>query len=241
MEIDETINKWFDETHKNFIERGAIMPFLLSVFLAAKEYILASLLLVKNGHKMPAKALLRILAEFFIRLEWCMCVYEKNKNKKKVEERILRWWKTTLYYRIKELSKWQDVSNTSLQKQAKAQKTRLESVYEEVKDDSIKLLPRTFVEFMKKERLPAEIKNDIYPRYYSRYNDSIHLDIASLDFLVRQREGRLEIQGDSPEGEKEFLEGIIFYAASINGQIRKYYGWSTNQLYDERERLLKTL
>ena len=45
MEIDETINKWFDETHKNFLERGAVNKFLLSVFLAAKNYILSSLLL----------------------------------------------------------------------------------------------------------------------------------------------------------------------------------------------------
>jgi len=89
--------------------------------------------------------------------------------------------------------------------------------------------------------LPSDIINDIYPRFYLKYNDSIHLDIASLGFLVREREGRVEIQGDSPEEEKEFLEGIIFYVASINGQIRTYYGWDNNQLYDEREALLKTL
>jgi len=239
--IEETINKWFDETHKNFIERGAVSKFLLSVFLAAKKYILSSLLLVKNGHKMPTKALLRILAEVFIKFEWCMCVYEKNRTKKKMEERISRWWKTTICYRIRELSKWENVQIESLKEQAKEQKLQLQKLYEEEwEDDSIKLLPKSLIALIENE-LPSDIINDIYPRFYLKYNDSIHLDIASLGFLVREREGRVEIQGDSPEEEKEFLEGIIFYVASINGQIRTYYGWDNNQLYDEREALLKTL
>ena len=238
--IEETVNKWFNETHKHFMERRAVSPFLLSVFLAAKKYILSSLLLVQHGYEMPTKALLRILAELLIRFEWCMCVYEENRNKKQIEQRILRWWKTTLRYRIGELSKWQDVSNTSWQKEARDQKTKLENMYEEAKHDDVRLLPKSFAEFIRKE-MPADFKDDIYPRFYLRYNDAIHLDVASLRFLVRQREGRVEIQGDNPEEEKDFLEGIIFYAAIINGQIRKYYGWGTNHLYDERERLLKGL
>jgi len=145
MEIEETIDKWFEETYQKFrmniTLKYPVDRFVLSVFLVSRKYISSALLLLKNDHKMPTKALLRILCELLIKFEWCLGAYDKNQNNKtqKVEERRMRWWKSTLCYRIKELSKWQEVSNRSLQNQAIDQKNQLEVMYENVKNDCIVL------------------------------------------------------------------------------------------------------
>ena len=96
MEIDETINKWFEETQGKLAKAKSssdiVDDFCRRVFAVLKTYCDATLLLLRPEIelRLPAMANLRIMSELVIKFLWCLNV-QKNKE---IEERIKRWEKT---------------------------------------------------------------------------------------------------------------------------------------------------
>jgi len=244
MEIDKTINKWSEETLNQFIKDASpehpVNRFLLSSLLAIKKYSMASLILIESDHKMPTKALLRTMIEFLTKLTWCLGIHDKQANNKAetVERRRKRWWKSTLLRRINELKNWTNVSNRHLRQQVHSELQQLMETKRQDEED-LKPMPSKFFTLL--SELPRDYKNDIYPRFYLKYNDAIHLDDATLGLLVRKEGDHVTYYEDSPDSSDELLKQVIHYTFMINDWIRTYYGWDTEQMRQELESLLSQL
>ena len=89
--------------------------------------------------------------------------------------------------------------------------------------------------------LPRDYKSDIYPRFYLKYNDSIHLDEASLGLLVRKEGEEVIYYEDSPDNSEELSKQVAHCAFMINDWIRTYYGWDTEQMRKELDSLINQL
>ena len=78
MKIDETINKWFEQTFEKF--QKEVRPqtendlVLTGVLFASRKYVRAVLSLLSQKHALPAKALLRCLCELYVKIFWCLNV-----------------------------------------------------------------------------------------------------------------------------------------------------------------------
>jgi len=244
MEIYKVINKWFEETLNKFIKDVSpeypVNRFLLSSLLALKKYSLASLTLIKNDHKMPTKALLRIMIEFLTKLTWCLGIHEKQiKNRvKTVEMRRKRWWKATVLHRINEIKNWTNVSDRLLRRQVESELHQLMEMKTQYEED-IEPMPLKFFKLL--NELPDEYRNDVYPRFYLKYNDAIHLDDATLGLLVRKEGENVTYYEDSQDSSDELLKQVVYCALMINNWVRTYYGWDTKQMRQEHESLLKKL
>ncbi len=243
MDIYKTINKWFEETLNNFIKDVSpeypVNRFLLSSLLALRKYSLASIILIEKDHKMPTKALLRTMIEFLTKITWCLAIHEKHiKNKAEtVEMRHKRWWKATVLRRINELKNWINVSDIQLRKQVQSELHQLMEMKTQYED--IEPMPLKFFRLL--DELPEDYKNDIYPRFYLKYNDAIHLDDATLGLLVRKQDDHVTYYEDSQDSSDELLKQVIYCAFMINDWTRTHYSWDTEQLRQEHESLLKQL
>lgn len=92
MEIDETINKWLtlldnelasirrqlDTEHRMSDEQKHIYHYCSLVKTLAGNYSTSVLQLCNKGEELPAKILLRTLAELVIKFSWCICKAHKD-------------------------------------------------------------------------------------------------------------------------------------------------------------------
>ena len=243
MDIYKTINRWSEETLNKLIQdispEEPVNRFLLSSLLAIRKYSLASLVLIEKGHKMPTKALLRTMIEFLTKLTWCLGIHEKqDKNKDEaVEMKRKRWWKATVLRRINELKNWTNVSNIQLRQQVQNELQQLMEM--KTQDEEIEPMPSKFFKLL--SELPRDYRSDIYPRFYLKYNDAIHLDDATLGLLVRKEGDNVTYYEDSQDSSDELSKQVVYCAFMINDWIRTYYDWDTEQMRQEHESLLKQL
>ena len=112
-EIDETINKWFNQAKQNLTgEKTYFKEYELDVdslcfgvVALVENYAGSVLLLLNTGKKLPAKALLRVISDVSVKCMWCLKGIEQSqeefnkrfdiwrryslsKDKKRMEEEI---------------------------------------------------------------------------------------------------------------------------------------------------------
>ena len=95
MEIDETINKWFEQTQeklKNTMSSNEDIDNLCCATTAVvKTYLDAVLLQLDNGLLLPSMADLRIISDLINKFLWCM----NRPKKEQIKGRLKRWEKST--------------------------------------------------------------------------------------------------------------------------------------------------
>jgi hypothetical protein len=104
MEIDEIINKWLTFLDVELEKAGAkseksdaqkcIYDYCLLIKIMVSEYSTSILKLCNEGKELPAKIVLRTLAELVIKFSWCM--YEAHKDKTSFFVNCERWTKSSL-------------------------------------------------------------------------------------------------------------------------------------------------
>jgi len=104
MEIDKTIRKWLILLGAELERVGAISEksdaqkciydYCLLIKIMVSEYSICILELSNENKELPARVLLRTLAELVIKFSWCM--YEAHKDKSSFLTNCERWTKSSL-------------------------------------------------------------------------------------------------------------------------------------------------
>jgi len=235
MEIEETINKWFEETNclmQNRINNANSIDGLCECVLqGSKNYCNAILLLLDKGHEMPAKALLRVLYELFAKVAWCLRVPDDVTDDENilVKEKIRRWEKHTLLNNIKILEKFERAGhNKNIGRLMSTLKS--EDLYLKA---NIKCMPDLF-EITK--QLPEPFTKKAYPFLYLQFNNSVHLDTTSLVKSFSQKSNKT-----AQDTLAELYEYCTNHAFYINSIIRLQYDDNTVQITKEYKEIVNTI
>jgi len=237
MEIEKTVNKWFDETdaqmHQKIKDFTSIDGLCTCVLRAAKDYCNTIFLLLRKERKLPAKALLRVLCELMVKLSWCLTVpYKQNEDEEEtVKEKIRRWEKYTLCNNIRILEKFREVTSGDDKKkiQDSIDKLKTEQLFS---DKGTKEMPK-FLDLIK--QLPDLFKNEVYPLLYLQFNNAIHLDVTSLvDLYLNQDKMRDRHMSRAAN----LTECCIAHAFHINSLIRLNYKCETEEIKIEYHKIM---
>ncbi len=234
--IDNAIDRWFNETESAFKEVHTANPvdFLcISVTSLAHNYCSATLSLLNRGHRLPAMALLRVLAELVFRLIWCL--YSDNPQKESCEVRINRWRKTALLERKKFVKRMSE-SNVYSGEKVNGFKKELGEL-----EQNIGQIPHKPIgNFYNSLRdLPEPYRMDFYPRLYNIYNWGIHPDFLLLMQLVKQNAESNVVVSDIDEDPAVLKIYCLTMAFNILAVVRKNYGWDYDTIKTEYIKIKK--
>jgi hypothetical protein len=234
--IDNAIDRWFRETEVAFknVHTDSSVDYLCCCATAlAHNYCSAVLLLLNNGHRLPAMAPLRALTELAFRLVWCL--YSDNPQNESSEIRIERWIKTSLIERKKYVQRKIE-SNICSAEEINGFKKELEELEQMIKQNSRKPIGPFFTSLTD---LPEPYKKDMYPILYNIFNWAIHPDFLLLTQLVRQNAKSHTVVSDIDENPAVLKIYCLTVAFNIIGVVRLNYKWDYNTIKTEYLKIKK--
>ena len=231
MEIDETINKWFEETENRLqalgLPKNSIDEMFLASILLIDNYLNNVLVISNNGSRLPAMALLRVSGEFIAKLIYCL---EGNENG--VSKRIESWEKTSLRKRKKFyeniIDRYSDCNRKKVQRW-------IDETEKEVNKIRVKGLPDA-------ARIFADVFGEKHPvgraGMYLQYLGAVHIDLEMLEKTIKRNGTDSEYMGDveyNIEGLKfECLtHGYIFFK-----HLYEYYKLDFQEIRNEYKILI---
>ena len=237
-EITKTINKWFDETFEqidsNVKPVTRVDEFCIAVMMMAKNYCDAALLLIKRGHKMPGKALLRILCELTVKFAWCLRVpdeIDKDENDI-VYQNIRRWAKATFLQKVKNLESFREAARSVFE-------AELQNMISEAKEDAERIKLRAMPNVSQIFKfLPEGFKSRVYPELYLQFNNAVHLDVKSIGDLIEREGDRTFCNADCKDSAEDLEKYCMRFAFMLNSLARMHYNWATEEMikeYDARK------
>lgn len=238
MEIDTTINKWFEETAaqiETHVKTDSVIDMsCVSILKTTKNYCNATLLLLSKGHKMPAKALLRVLCELTVKFLWCMFIPDENKQDPDnvIYEKFRRWAKHSLLETSKTLRGFRNAGTEDFKNEVEGMIGKLEKNAGSIELSAMPPLGQMW------GQLPEPWKGKIKPMFYLRFNNAVHLDMKSLRDLIVREEDKLFCVDDSEENVQDLAECCIAFAFDVNFLIRRHYDWSVDQMDKDRKMML---
>lgn len=237
MEINKVINKWFEQTFEKF-QKEVHPPteddlLLAGVLFTSRKYVRTVLLLLAQKHSLPAKALLRILCELFVKILWCLNVRGDIADiKQSVHKNFQRWDYSRLIQDIKLLEKLAKSATGDFKSKIQCSLKKADSDVEEYKKRGVKRMPNTASLFEVLSHDESAM-NLIYPKVYQNYNRAVHLDRNTFSRLVRGEGDRIMCYDDWDDDTNDVYANCLCMACDINMLIRKYYDWPTEELRQE--------
>ena len=236
LEIDKTTNKWFEETaalmEKHFRTDSQIDMLCAGALNTACNYCNAAFLLLKNSHKMPAKALLRIMCELAAKLVWCLWVPNENKQDTDdvVYEKFQRWQKATLIKNRKMLESLEGTMPNNENAELNNEIARLQKAAAGIQLDPMPRAAKIF------EELPNDWVT-IYPVCYKQFNNAVHPDLKTMGDLIKIENNKIICLEDSEDDARDLAGYCLDWAYHINYFIRRHYGWNTDEMKGEYDHL----
>ena len=246
MKIDRTINKWFEETlaqiNANVRQIRQLDSLLIGVLHCVRKYCNGIILLLDNDHKMPAAALLRILCELYANLLWCFKVSDKEgkaADDNAIYKRFRRWGYKGVIEHEKMLGKVSEATSGDYKQEVDKALKKLEKSKAEYKNQGIRCMPDTAGIF---RELRRDWAAEVYPRIYQYFSRAVHLDMKLIREMVQYRGGQILCFSDPPSYKTgELLLYCISIGCDVNGLLRKYYGFDSEQMQTEYESLSNEL
>ncbi len=228
--MDQTINKWFEETADSINAKdntnSSVDALCFSVVPLAHNYCDAVLILLNNNKKLPAMALLRVLSELSLRFLWCL--YEDNPAKESIDVRIERWKKHTFEEGVKRLKKLLPCANPEESQHLNDQIAFLEEEIKAIEPKSMGPLYNSLNE------LPELYKEKLYPLLYSNFNFAIHPDLKLFTYLIKRAGNKRIFSGDIDEVETDLLKKhCVTPAFCILSFVRSHYNLDCEGLKSE--------
>lgn len=237
MEIEKTINKWFEQTFEKF--QKEVRPstendlLLAGVLFAARKYIRAVLSLLLQNHALPAKALLRCLCELFVKVFWCLNVRDDVEDlKQSIHENFQKWDYSRLIQDKKLLEKLEKSATGDFKNKVQCSLKKAYRDIAEYKRRRVKSMPDTASLFVVLSRDESAM-NLIYPKIYQNYSRAVHLDRNTFSRLVRYEGDRIACYDAWDNDINDLYANCLCMACDINMLIRKYYSWPANELRQE--------
>jgi len=237
MEIDETVNNWFGQTFENI--QKEVRPvtendiLIVGVLFSARKYTRSVLLLLSQNHALPAKALLRILCELFVKVFWCLNVQDSGKDvKKTIHENFQRWDYSRLLQDKKLLSNLEKYVEGDFRGKVEDALKKADGDVADYKERPIKCIPST-ADIFKELSANESIWNILYSEIYQNYSKAVHLDRNTFSRLVQCKNDRIMCYDDWDEDINELYANCLRIACDTNILIRKHYDWPTGELRQE--------
>jgi len=237
MEVEKTTSRWFDETaakmEKYFKTNSQIDMLCAGTLKVATNYCNAVFLLLKNGHKMPAKALLRVLCELTAKLVWCLLISNEDKQNADdiIYEKFQRWQKST-YVENKKLL--ESLREAVPGKQKSELDNKIESLRKNAEQINLSPMPKLTKVF---EELHGDWKTKIRPACYMQFNNAIHPDLKAMSDLIKIEGNKIICLDDSEDSINDLSGFCLDWAYHVNYFIRRHYNWDTKKIDDEYKQL----
>jgi len=234
MEIDRTINQWYEDTLKGVEDKvgpdvsngDEIDKLCLCTIKTSYQYCSAVLHLLNKGYEFPAMALMRCLGELNAKFTWCLVDSNgTNNNSEAIKERVQRWRRSAYSKRIELLE-----SSTSVMRpeDKEVHEQILTDLKQNLKElDVGKGIPN-LTQIFEQLSKSYEVYNKIRTAFYSVFNNAVHLDPASLSSIYLSQQ----------QGQDSTRSYCIASAYNINFLIRSRYGLNTQQVQDEFVQLM---
>ncbi len=235
-QIDNVIDRWFRETEADFegVHTDSPVDFLCcSITAVAHNYCSATLSLLNKGHRLPAMALLRVLAELAFRLLWCL--YSDNPQRESCDVRIKRWLKTGFLERKKYVQRKLE-SNTISAEERGGFRKELEELERKIGQIPYERIGNFYNSL---GDLPEPYRKDLYPPLYNIYNWGIHPDFLLLTQLVKQNAESNIVVSDIDENPTVLKIYCLTMAFNIISVVRLNYQWDYNAIKTEYLKIKK--
>jgi hypothetical protein len=242
MEVYQIIDNWFGNTFEQVKENvrpaSQLDLFIAGVLFCARKYSKAILVLLNDGHKLPAEALLRVLCELYAKFFWCLNVRADTRIERirKIHERFRRWDYSRLIQHRKILKNVQSACSGDFRLEIDKAMQEIEKGIETYNRQKLKCMPHTATIF---KELPKDWESEVYPKIYQRFNSAIHLDMKIIRELVKytEKEKKIICFDDIQGNVQKLLSYCASMACDINRLIRSHYGWDSEQIKIEYESL----
>ncbi len=233
--IEEMTNRWFSETLSLIREKSkppsTLDTVIAGCLLCGQKYCNGLLALLKNGHKLPAAAILRILFELGVKLRWCL----QTKNKDECWQRFRRWNYASVDKNCKMFEKMGSLgaADEELARQKKVQELQLKTA--ELEREGLKRMPDVAGICRDLENKVHPDFATVYPRIYERFSWAVHSDFAVIKDMVHVSGRQIQSFDDPPCycDEKEIEFGRAAIGCDMNLAVRDHYGWDSSRVLQE--------
>jgi len=220
MGIDETINKWFDEIEDKLQQRGQPKNIIDNMTFASlsliDNYLNTILMIVNNGSRLPAMALLRVLNQFVSRIVWVLI--GNNEDKSELQNRFNRWELSSYKKERVFLKKIMGFYARKERAQFENAIKKYEQKVENLEKTGIKNLPP-----------PEQILEDVFGTkqiaigMYSRLHRAVHPDLLVLRRTFKNNEAGYTYDGDVDEKTDDLKFECLICAHRFFKEICRYY------------------
>jgi hypothetical protein len=237
MEIDKIINRWFQQTFEKIQkELGSSTEkdrLIVGVLLAARKYTQAVLTLLAQKHVLPAKALLRILCELFVKVLWCLNVQGNEEDvKKRIHENFQSWDYSRLIQDKKLLENLEKAIEGDFRGKVQDALKKVDDDVADYKERQVNCILST-ADIFRELSIDKSDWKAIYPEVYQNYSRAVHLDRSTFSRLVRYEGDRIACYDDWDDDINDVYANCLCMACDMNMLIRKYYGCPADELRQE--------
>lgn len=232
---DALIGRWGEHTMQIFDERigrrGNLQPsdlLCITTLTVCSTYFSSIMILLKNGMRMPAKALLRVLFEVSVKTMWCLHKPGPDKSDSAVEQRIERWAKASLK---EDIRLRQDFASILEGEDREKLEEDIRQLNEQHKAWECERMPSKFTDIVKD--LGDVWFKEHYPRLYRQFNSAVHLDFASLCSRAKYNDSDMLITNDTDEAVKDLAQMAVAIMHVLFGAIRLHYRCPVEEMNQE--------
>lgn len=233
-DIEETINKWFDEVQDKLRKHGLQTGFDELIFAALgllDNYFNCALMILNKGSRLPAMALFRCTGEFIAKITYCL--QGENGQGLNTEERVESWRKLTL-------EKDKDFCKSIIDKYTGDDRNNVQKRIDKIDEEIAKIitdkLSSTATIF---EEVFAESFPFAKAGMYQQFLGAVHLDLKILAETIGEKESVTEYIGDIEDYDIEELKfNCVTQFFYFLRAVYNYYGLKN---FDKIENEYKTL
>lgn len=241
MEIDEILDKWFDETFAMYQEKvhppRGVDLLMMGVLRYSRHCSITTFLLLRQGVKLSSMVLLRVYLELYVKLRWCLQVNQGTQKdyQNKVYKKFKQWDYKRLTERKRLFGNLLKVTKGDSCSEIYEAIKKVDSCIKEYKRQGLKCMPNVSQIFTE---LPEGF-GEIYPKLYQKFNQAVHPD---MDFIRKMviNTGEAYICGcDVNEDVQELKLYLLSMSCDVNRMIRDFYGWDSSEMQKEYDLIVK--
>ena len=256
MEIDEILDKWFDETFAMYQEKvhppKRVDLLIMGVLRYSRHCSITTFSLLRQGAKLSSMVLLRAYLELYIKLCWCLKNNPTSQKDRKDEAyvRFSRWDFKRLIEQRKLFKKELEVIEASSKPEAlkdrrseicKAIK-KADHFIAENKTRGLKCIPDIWqmlkdISEEKTRHSPEDILR-VYTGLYQRFSKAVHPDMDFIQKMVTISDKAYICNCDVKEDIQELKLYMFSMSCDINRKIRDFYGWDSAEVQKEYDLIM---
>ena len=204
MEIDETINKWFEQVKqkltggKTYYKQVQLDVDKLCgwVVTLLENYAQSVLLLLSKGRILPAKALLRVISDVCIKCKWCLKGLETSEEE--FTNRFDRWLRSSISEYKTSLERQLSILESEYGDEVASLKDRLRKQISEIEVTDIKKEKLLITNELISETWDTQSKLNVEV-LYRRFHEAVHPDLVLFKKMLKESERKVIYKGDVNE------------------------------------------